>query len=119
MKHKVLFVDDEQNILSTLKRELQYCEFDPVFASSGKEALDILKGNNIAIIVSDLNMPEMNGFELLSNVWNLYPDTIRIVLSAYSDIENVVEAIERGNIYRYITKPWKIEDLKLIINQSI
>lgn len=119
MKHKVLFVDDDKNILNTLKMELNVCDFEPLFSNSGKDALRILGTEVISIIVSDLKMPEMDGFEFLQKSWELYPDTIRIVLSSYSDIDKVVESIERGNIYRYITKPWDIADLKLVVQQSL
>jgi response regulator RpfG family c-di-GMP phosphodiesterase len=116
----VLFVDDEENILNALKRELFNQPYNMFFAKNGNEALKILKENEIAVIITDLNMPEINGLELLYSVKQNYPDTVRIILSAFTDINIVFEAIKTGETHRFISKPWNLEEeLIPIINQSI
>lgn len=119
MKHKVLFVDDEQNILNTLKIELRGCDFELLLAYSGAETLKILEKEQISVVISDMRMPEMNGVEMLTKVRELYPQTIRMILSGYSEINSILASINEGKIYRYITKPWDIEDLKIIIKQAL
>ncbi len=119
-KLNVLFVDDEKSILNTLNRELRMENYKKLFAENGDEALKILSENEIAVIVTDLNMPRITGIDLLYRVKKLYPDTIRMILTSYSEISIVLDAIHNGETHRYITKPWKsIEELKVVINQSI
>jgi DNA-binding NtrC family response regulator len=115
----VLFVDDEESILSTLKRSMRHTEYQCFFASSGSDALDILEDNLIDIVVSDMNMPEMNGEKLLKEVAKKYPETIRIVLSAFSDDDLVMGAINQGRIWGFIHKPWNNNDLKQALDQAI
>ncbi len=116
----ILFVDDEENILNALRRELFDQPYNMFFAKNGNEALEILKNNEIAVIITDLNMPELNGLELLYSVKQNYPDTVRIILSAFTDINIVFEAIRTGETHRFISKPWDLEEeLIPTINQSI
>ena len=116
----VLFVDDEKNILNALNRELMEETYTKLFAENGEEALKIMSENEIAVIVTDLNMPRITGIELLYTVKKLYPDTVRMILTSYSEISIVLDAIYNGETHRYMTKPWKSsEELKVIINQSI
>jgi DNA-binding NtrC family response regulator len=116
----VLFVDDEKNILNALNRELMDEVYNKKFAENGEEALRVMTQNEIAVIVTDLNMPQINGIDLLYSVKKLYPDTVRIILTSYSEISIVLDAIYNGETHRYLTKPWKsIEELKVVINQSI
>ncbi len=112
-KHTVLFVDDEQRVLKSLKRGLIGESYRCLFAVSGMEALEILAEKPVEVIVSDMKMPEMNGLELLQEVARRHPDTIRLVLSGYSHTNTVLAAVNEGRIFRYITKPWSIEhDIK-------
>ncbi len=109
-KHTVLFVDDEQRVLKSLKRGLIGESYRTIFAASGMEALEILAEKPVEVIVSDMKMPEMNGLELLQEVAKRHPDIIRLVLSGYSHTSTVLAAVNEGRIFRYITKPWRIDD---------
>jgi len=104
-QRNLLLVDDEVNITRSLQRLLRGDGYSIHIANSGKEGLDILKSNNIGVIISDQRMPEMNGTEFLCQVSKLYPDTIRIVLSGYTDLKSVTDAINEGQIYKFLTKP--------------
>ena len=115
----VLFVDDEREVLSSLKRMLRTEPYESFFAQSGEEALHFLEGENIHVIITDLGMPEMDGLALLKQVEQKYPDTIRLVLSAHGDRDSILDAINNGSIYRYIFKPWDNTELKLIVRQAI
>ncbi|MFP4459721.1 MAG: response regulator [Candidatus Zixiibacteriota bacterium] len=105
----ILFVDDEFLILKSLQRELLEEPFDTKFANSGEEALEIMGNEDIAVLVTDLRMPEMNGMELLEIVKKKYPDIIRLVLTAYTQKSTILAALNNRNIYYYLTKPFKVE----------
>lgn len=116
----VLFVDDESRVLASLKRGLLYESYNKLFAESGKEALELLKQNEVHVIVTDMRMPEMSGLELLKIVRREYPHIVRIVLSGYTQITTVLTAINQGEIFRFITKPWKLEEeFKGVVRQAI
>lgn len=102
----VLLVDDEPHILSALKRVLRLEPCLVVTAGSGEEALGILARQPIALVLSDMRMPGMSGAELLAEARRCQPDTIRVLLTGYADMQSTVQAINEGNIYRYIAKPW-------------
>ena len=106
----VLFVDDEQQILRCLKRGLLDEPYNALFASSGKETLEILRQNQVHVLVSDMLMPEMTGFELLKIVKKKYPHIVRMVLSGYTQVDTVLATINQGEIYRFITKPWSLQE---------
>ncbi|MBC8414390.1 MAG: response regulator [Nitrospira sp.] len=117
---EILFVDDEKNILSSLKRLFMYKEYIINLANSGEEGLEILKNNpHIGIVVSDQRMPYMSGVDFLEKVRELAPDTLRILLTGYADIEAVADAINRGGAYRYIAKPWKDEEMVQVIAEAV
>ncbi len=119
-KTTVLFVDDEEKILNSLKMGLMDQPYRKFFAKSGKEALEILKREEVQVIVTDMRMPEMSGLELLRTVKEEYPNIIRMVLSAYTQVTTLLTAINQGEIYKYITKPWKLEEeFKPAIRQAI
>ncbi len=109
-KYSVLFVDDERRVLNSLKRGLLGSPYRIHLAMSGMEALEILAREDIQVIVSDMKMPEMNGLELLQRVSRKFPEVIRMVLSGYSHTSTVLAAVNEGRIFRYITKPWSIDD---------
>ncbi|HJV92049.1 MAG TPA: EAL domain-containing protein, partial [Azonexus sp.] len=106
----LLIVDDESNVLQALRRVLRKDGYEILSAGSAREGFDILANHEVQVILSDQRMPEMSGTEFLSRVRELYPDTIRIVLSGYTDLQSITEAVNRGAIYRFLTKPWD-EDL--------
>jgi signal transduction histidine kinase len=115
----VLFVDDEQNILKAIKRMMRSEPYECCFAGGGQEALDRLEKGNVHVIVTDLGMPVMNGLKLLKQVQGQYPDIIRLVLSAFSDTDSILNAINEGNVHRYVVKPWNDMELKLTVRQAI
>ncbi|MDX2477486.1 MAG: response regulator [Gammaproteobacteria bacterium] len=105
MTQKILFVDDEQHVLQAMQRQLRK-RFEIEVACGGEEALKVLKEKGpFAVIISDMRMPEMNGVELLSMVKNSYPDTVRMMLTGNADQETAMEAVNTGEIFRFLTKP--------------
>ena len=117
-RRAVLVVDDEPGILSSMRRLLRHDGYEIFTANSGREGFDILARNDIQVILCDQRMPEMNGTEFLSRVRLLYPNTIRIVLSGYTDLESISGAINRGAIYKFLTKPWDDELLRENIREA-
>ncbi len=109
-KHPILLVDDEPEILFSLRGLLRR-EFDLHTAHSGAEALEVLKRQPIHVIMTDQRMPEMTGVELLRRARGECPEAIRMVFTGYADIKSVVDAINQGQIYRYLTKPWDPDEL--------
>jgi len=119
-KPTVLFVDDEEKVLKSLKRGFLDEPYKKLFAISGKEALEILEKNEIYVIVTDMRMPEMNGLELLKIVKEKYPDVVRMALSGYTQISTLLTAINQGEIFKFITKPWKLEkEFKPAVREAI
>lgn len=116
----VLLVDDEENILRALQRLLMDEDFDIETATSGEAALEKLTTlENVGLIVSDQRMPGMNGAEFLGRSRELFPDTQRILLTGYSDINATIEAINKGGAGRYISKPWDDDELVLAIRDAV
>ncbi len=115
----ILFVDDEQSILQTLKRFMRNSQYQCFYVDSGRAALELLEEHPIDVIVSDMKMPEMTGEELLREVSARYPETIRIVLSAFSEDELVMGAINEGHIWGFIHKPWNNNELAQAIDQAV
>ncbi len=118
MERTLLLVDDEEYIVAALARLMRGSGYQILRAYSGKEGLDLLANNNVGVIVSDQRMPEMTGVEFFSRVKELYPKTMRIVLSGYADLESMKEAINRGAIYKFITKPWDAEVLCASVHEA-
>jgi putative nucleotidyltransferase with HDIG domain len=117
-EHTVLFVDDEVNILRAVQRLLRHEPCRVLTASRGSEALALLANEPAQVVVSDQRMPEMNGVELLSVIRERYPDAVRMMLTGYTEMNVAVEAINHGEIYRLITKPWNDEELKATLRQA-
>lgn len=118
-KPKILVVDDEPDNLDLLYRTF-HREFKVFRAESGTAALEILeKEGEVAVIISDQRMPFMSGTEFLSLTATQFPDTIRIILTGYTDVEDLVEAINAGKVFKYVTKPWNGEDLKAVVQQGV
>ncbi|MBD2554871.1 MAG: response regulator [Limnothrix sp.] len=118
-KPTVLVIDDEADILDLLYRTL-HREFQVLRANNGPEALDILaKDPNVAVIISDQRMPLMSGTEFLSLTAEQYPDVMRIIVTGYTDVDDLVEAINSGKVFKYVTKPWDDEDLKASVRKAV
>ncbi len=118
LKLKLMVVDDEPDNLDLIYRTFRR-DFDVITVESAIAAWEILEQQGeMAIIISDQRMPEMLGTELLSKIADRFPDTIRIVLTGYTDVEDLVDAINSGKVFKYITKPWTIVHLKGIIQQA-
>ena len=118
MKHKLLVVDDEPAITRMLERLLRE-DFDVVTALSGAEALELLTVHDIALIISDQRMPGMTGVEFLKRSAEVRPHCVRIILTGYTDAADLVEAINSGVIYKYVTKPWVNTDLMQTVKRGL
>ncbi|MHB8473351.1 MAG: HD domain-containing phosphohydrolase [Gammaproteobacteria bacterium] len=115
----VLFVDDEQNILASLRRLVRPQGYRVFIAASGAEGLEIIERESIDLVVSDMRMPGMDGAAFLAAVAQRRPDTVRILLTGYSDMASTIDAINKGGIYRYLTKPWEDNDLLLTVQSAL
>lgn len=117
-KHTILIVDDERDNLDALERIFRK-KYHVLKAINHREALEFLKTEHVSLIISDQRMPEMTGVELLEKSLAIQPDAIRILLTGYTDIESVIAAINSGQIYRYITKPWDPRELEMTVSRAI
>ncbi|NJR19908.1 MAG: response regulator [Calothrix sp. CSU_2_0] len=118
-KPKILVVDDEPDNLDLLYRTF-YRDYKVLRATSGPAALDLLADEgDVSVIISDQRMPMMSGTEFLSLTATQYPDIIRIILTGYTDVEDLVEAINAGKVFKYVTKPWEAEELKAVVRQAL
>ena len=116
----LLLVDDEPSILSALRRLLRPTGHTVLTATSGAEGLELLAATpDVAVVVSDMRMPGMDGAQFLEQVRTRWPDTMRLLLTGYADMTSTIDAINRGEIYRYIAKPWDDHELLLVIRQAI
>jgi response regulator RpfG family c-di-GMP phosphodiesterase len=115
----VLCVDDEPNILSALRRTLRADRHRVLIAQSGPEALDLLEREPVDIVISDMRMPGMDGAALLERVHQRWPSNIRVLLTGHADTSAAVAAINRGRIFRYLTKPWDDGELRAVVRQGV
>lgn len=113
----ILCVDDEKNLLTSLKRLFRKEDYNVHTAESGPEGLELLKGHPVQVVLTDQRMPGMTGVEFLQKVKDMYPDTIRVVLSGYADAYMIVDSINEGEVYRFLGKPWNDDELKAVIRQ--
>jgi diguanylate cyclase (GGDEF)-like protein/PAS domain S-box-containing protein len=111
-RHTLLLVDDEPGIRTALTRMLRGDGYRILTASSGAEGLELLAVNPVQVIISDQRMPGMSGTEFLNTVKELYPDTVRIILSGYTDLQVVTESVNRGAVFKFLTKPWNDDLLR-------
>ena len=119
-KKKILFVDDERSVLRAIERLFLEDEYEIISALSGDEGLAVLESvAPIQVVVSDYRMPRMNGVDFLKQVHARWPDTIRIVLSGYADTASVVAAVNEGQIYRFVAKPWNDNELKMTLSNAV
>lgn len=114
----LLLVDDEDNILSALRRLLRRDGYTILTASDGKQGLEVLAANQVDVIVSDQRMPGMTGVEFLRKAKDMCPDSVRLVLSGYTDLQSVTDAINEGAIYKFLTKPWDDAMLRANIEEA-
>lgn len=120
-EHTLLLVDDEKSITRALNRLFRKEGYRILTAQSGAEGLEKLQQSDdpVSMIISDQRMPEMNGAQFLEKAKSIYPDAIRYLLTGYSDLDAVIDAVNKGEIHRYLTKPWNDEDLVLQVKQSL
>lgn len=118
MERTILLVDDEEDIGSALERLLRREGYTILRATSGYEGLELLAKHEVGVILSDQRMPEMTGVEFLTRVNELYPKTVRLVLSGYADLASVTDAVNRGAIYKFLTKPWDNEMLCASVQEA-
>ncbi|HEX2687143.1 MAG TPA: sigma-54 dependent transcriptional regulator [Kofleriaceae bacterium] len=117
-RYPILVVDDEQDNLDAFRFNFRKT-FDIVTASGGAEALQILEAREVAVVVTDQRMPKMTGVELLREVRVQQPDTVGIILTAFTDVDVLIEAINLGQVYRYITKPWDAKEVRGVLQYAI
>ncbi len=118
-KETIMFVDDEVNVLHSLQRLFRKEGYEILTCVSGEEALKILEEKDVQVLIADQRMPGMKGTELLKIVKARYPLIIRIILSGFSDVEDIIEAINEGEIYRFLRKPNDLTDLRQIVQRAL
>ncbi len=116
---RILLVDDEANILTALRRLFRPLGYQVFTAGGGKEGLALMEDEPIDVVISDMRMPEMNGAQFLKAVHERWPDTVRVLLTGYADVQSTVDAINQGQIYRYIAKPWEDQDMLMAVRQAL
>ncbi len=114
----LLVIDDEPNMTRALKRLLRRDGYRVLTINDPREAFDLLAMNDVHVILSDQRMPEMTGTELLSRIKDLYPDVVRIILSGYTELKTITEAVNKGWIYKFVTKPWDDDELRAQIREA-
>lgn len=119
MENTVLLVDDEANVLSALNRSLFDEQIEIITSLSAEHALEVMKEQKFKVVVSDERMIGMQGSDFLSQVKQLYPDTIRMMLTGHATLEAAMKAVNEGEIYRFFSKPWNDHDLKFAIRSAI
>ena len=115
---KLLLVDDEPNVIKSLKRLFIDDDYKILTAESGEEALAICAENDVQLVISDYRMPSMNGVQLLAIIKEKYPKTIRIILSGYADVSAIVDAINEGQVYKFLSKPWNDQELLTTVRRA-
>ena len=116
---RVLCVDDEANILSALRRLFRPCGYVVTVAASGEEGLAILDQAPFDLVISDMRMPGMSGAQFLEEVSTRWPDTMRLLLTGYADIDSTIDAVNKGRIFHYVSKPWDDKALLLIVRHAL
>lgn len=120
MEYNILFVDDEDNILKSLKRALIDEDYNCYFANNAKSGMEIVKSNPIDLVISDMRMPEVDGLHFLKQVEAANPDIIKIILSGQADMYQLIEVINSMNVFNFILKPWDVEvTLKPVIKNAL
>ena len=117
-KHCLLVVDDEPDLVQSVKDLLRF-DYRVLIATRAAEGLQIMEREKVHIVMSDQRMPEMTGVEFLKHLRDSHPDTVRLLFTAYADLNAVTDAINQGNVYRYISKPWEPDELKTVLRQAV
>lgn len=117
-KELILYVDDEEKNLDSFKVIFRK-EYNVKVANSADEGLSYMKENDVNLVITDQRMPNMTGVEFLERISGMYPDVVRVILTGYSDEEAIISAINKGKVFRYITKPWKKEELQQTIDYAL
>jgi excisionase family DNA binding protein len=116
----ILIVDDDKEVLEALKHVFRFEEDCTIYtATSGKEALELMESRDIDVVIADQRMPKITGVELLSKVKELYPEVIRILITAYSDVKAAVDAINVAQVHRYISKPWNAGEIINVVKEAL
>lgn len=118
MTYKIMIVDDEPANLRTLER-LFRTDYQVVSASSGAEALTLLAQHDVALLISDQRMPAMTGIELMMKTVAIRPQMVKILLTGYTDVDALIDALNSGLVYRYLTKPWNNADLRTTVSRAL
>jgi DNA-binding NtrC family response regulator len=118
MAYKILIVDDEAANLRALER-LFRDDYDVITAGSGADALELLGQHDVALLITDQRMPGMTGMELLKKTVSLRPRMVRIILTGYTDVDALVDAVNSGHVYKYVAKPWSNEEFKLTVKRAL
>ena len=116
-KFPLLYVDDEEHNLISFAATFRK-DYKIHTAINGNDALEIMRNNDVKLVITDQRMPEMTGIQLLEKIYPEFPDTIRMILTGFSDIEVIIEAINSGRVFRYITKPWDENELRMTIENA-
>lgn len=115
----ILCVDDEPNILSALRRTLTSFGYRVITADSGQQGLKLLQDDPAEVVISDMRMPGMDGVSFLEYVSVRWPDSTRVLLTGYSSLEATVDAVNRGRVFSYISKPWEDDELHVTVQQAL
>ena len=118
-RHAILMVDDEPNVLKSFQRALRKEAYTLLTAQGGEEGLKLLEAREVSLVISDYNMPQMNGLEFLKSVKSLYPHILAIMLTGQAEIQIAVQAINEAGVYKFIQKPWEDTDLKITIVRAL
>jgi len=118
-RHAILMVDDETHVLKAFQRALRKEPYTLMTAAGGEDALKLLEARDVSLVISDYNMPQMNGLEFLKSVKALYPHILAIMLTGQAEIEIAVQAINEAGVYKFIQKPWDDADLKITILRAL
>lgn len=119
MENRILLIDDEPNILAAIRRVLVDEPYEILAAESAEKALEILAETSCKVVISDERMPGMGGAELLCRINEMYPETVRILLTGHASIDAAMKAVNSGEIYRFFTKPWNDLDLRMAIRSAL
>src|SRR3954468_2123283 len=117
-RHTILVVDDEPDVVKSVQDLLRF-DYRVLGATRAEDGLQIMDREEVHVVMSDQRMPDMTGVEFLNRLRERYPDTTRLLFTGYADIKAVIEAINEGNVYRYITKPWDPDELQTVIREAI
>jgi two-component system probable response regulator PhcQ len=117
--YTILLVDDEPRVLDALRRTLREPSYRLLTASNGREALSLIAAGGVDVLLSDIDMPGMNGVELVKEVRRHHPDVIRLLLTGDASLDSALEAINDGEVFRYLVKPWKSAELRQTVQDAI